>query len=605
MSDDLITSVIQLSSSGESKVSAEAPAEKNTQDADFKQVFSEENRKLVAAKSPVEDNEARKVLSQEEQNMPSGTSGEATSGQHLASDLRSSGNSLPNLSLHDRALAVGRVIYTADTVAVTNESLSRFMERQGLISNRLQSGSAGGVMKPIEADQSVVENTSSPRRSELAEGILADDKTLVAERFSVELSTETPSGPAPLRAGGAEDDSVNGVIPPSGGNANAGNANAGIGVTAPSGSNAITQLAVKQMINSRGSNTNDASSTLGRKVSAEKIDAAGQVLAQGDDSLSPVSGKQSADQTISPVIENKDLMEKAIRPTPGAQKDIVRGDLLPQKEVDTGPPGTELTREMKSFGEETPEIVSRKQHHQTGDQVNSSKVQVNRDFELARLEAASNKYQEAGNDKPSLSLSSSIDNLEASLKAYRDVSQVSEKDSLNNEAAYNRVEFKGALKEAQRMVASNSYNNLTDSYENWSAKFGEILAQRIAGYVNKENWHIQLRLNPASLGEISLEIELNEKGLEGRFGSNEESTRQLLQDTLPKLRLALRDLLDENQGLSFDVSEFGNADSGNEDQSEKNASPEIVEEINFESEVLLGRTLDARLSSVVGLDILV
>jgi len=600
MSDDLITSVIQLSSSGESKVSAEAPAEKNTQDADFKQVFSEENRKLVAAKSPVEDNEARKVLSQEEQNTPSGSSGEATNGQHLASDLRSSGNSLPNLSLHDRALAVGRVIYTADTVAVTNESLSKFMERQGLISNRLQSGSAGGVTKPIEADQSVLENTLSPRRSELAEGILADDNSLVAERSSVELSTETPSGPAPLRAEGAEDDSVNGVIPPSGGNANA-----GIGVTAPSGSNAITQLAVKQMINSRGSTTNDASSTPGRKVSAEKIDAAGQVLAQGDDSLSPVSGKQSADQTISPVIENKDLMEKAIRPTPGAQKDIVRGDLLPQKEVDTGPPGTELTREIKSFGEETPEIVSRKQHHQTGDQVNSSKVQVNRDFELARLEAASNKHQEGGNDKPSLSLSSSIDNLEASLKAYRDVSQVSEKDSLNNETAYNRVEFKGALKEAQRMVASNSYNNLTDSYENWSAKFGEILAQRIAGYVNKENWNIQLRLNPASLGEISLEIELNEKGLEGRFGSNEESTRQLLQDTLPKLRLALRDLLDENQGLSFDVSEFGNANSGNEDQSEKNASPEIVEEINFESEVLLGRTLDARLSSVVGLDILV
>ena len=204
-----------------------------------------------------------------------------------------------------------------------------------------------------------------------------------------------------------------------------------------------------------------------------------------------------------------------------------------------------------------------------------------------------------------MSLSSSIDNLEASLKAYRDVRQVSEKDSLINETAYIRVEFKGALKEAQRMVASNSYNNLTDSYENWSAKFGEILAQRIAGYVNKENWNIQLRLNPASLGEISLEIELNEKGLEGRFGSNEESTRQLLQYTLPKLRLALRDLLDENQGLSFDVSEFGNANSGNEDQSEKNASPEIVEEINFESEVLLGRTLDARLSSVVGLDILV
>ena len=129
------------------------------------------------------------------------------------------------------------------------------------------------------------------------------------------------------------------------------------------------------------------------------------------------------------------------------------------------------------------------------------------------------------------------------------------------------------------------------------------MAHRIAGYINRENWNIQLRLNPASLGEISIEIDFSEKGLEGRFGTNEESTRQLLQDTLPKLRLALREILEENQGLKFDVSEFGN--SSQDDEPEKNASPELVEEINFESEVLLGRTLDSELSSVVGLDILV
>ena len=64
-------------------------------------------------------------------------------------------------------------------------------------------------------------------------------------------------------------------------------------------------------------------------------------------------------------------------------------------------------------------------------------------------------------------------------------------------------------------------------------------------------------------------------------------------------------LLDENQELSFDVSDFGNSKSNDDAQSEKSASPDLVEEINFETEVLLGRTLDSRLSSVVGLDILV
>ena len=55
--------------------------------------------------------------------------------------------------------------------------------------------------------------------------------------------------------------------------------------------------------------------------------------------------------------------------------------------------------------------------------------------------------------------------------------------------------------------------------------------------------------------------------------------------------------------MKFDVSDFGN--SNQDDEAEKKASPELVEEINFESEVLLGHTLDSELRSVVGLDILV
>lgn len=63
--------------------------------------------------------------------------------------------------------------------------------------------------------------------------------------------------------------------------------------------------------------------------------------------------------------------------------------------------------------------------------------------------------------------------------------------------------------------------------------------------------------------------------------------------------------VDESQGLSFDVSDFGNSKASEDEQSEKSTSPDLVEEINFETEVLLGRTLDTHLSSVVGLDILV
>ena len=188
-------------------------------------------------------------------------------------------------------------------------------------------------------------------------------------------------------------------------------------------------------------------------------------------------------------------------------------------------------------------------------------------------------------------------------KTQREMSQNSPQESSYADAGQSRVEFKGALREAQRLVSAGNLNNLTDSYESWSSRFGEVLAHRIAGYINKETWSVHFRLNPASLGEISLEIDFNEKGLEGRFGSNEESTRQLLQDTLPKLRIALRDILEENQGLKFDV---GDNESSNRDSNrEREASNGIAEELNFESEVLVGRTMDPELGSMVGLDILV
>ena len=188
-------------------------------------------------------------------------------------------------------------------------------------------------------------------------------------------------------------------------------------------------------------------------------------------------------------------------------------------------------------------------------------------------------------------------------KTQREMSQNSPQESSYADAGQSRVEFKGALREAQRLVSAGNLNNLTDSYESWSSRFGEVLAHRIAGYINKETWSVHFRLNPASLGEISLEIDFNEKGLEGRFGSNEESTRQLLQDTLPKLRIALRDILEENQGLKFDVGD--NESSNRDSDRERDGSNGITEELNFESEVLVGRTMDSELGSMVGLDILV
>ena len=129
------------------------------------------------------------------------------------------------------------------------------------------------------------------------------------------------------------------------------------------------------------------------------------------------------------------------------------------------------------------------------------------------------------------------------------------------------------------------------------------MANRIAGHISQENWNVQLKMNPASLGQISLEIDFSERGLEGRIGASEEATRQLLQDTLPRLRLALREILEGGHGLKLDIGDFDQ--SNGQDRPEAHAAANVIDEINFETEVLVGHTLDPELSSMVGLDILV
>ena len=413
----------------------------------------------------------------------------------------------------------------------------------------------------------------------------------------------------------------------------------------PMGDDAVTQLAVKQVINSRGVvRAGKLEDSLARDLAPKAVDSeessklAQDHLKMVDGKLSTVSqetaeeaprgpyqGREAIDNSnkaagkgdpLSMVYQLNQAAKTALDVNQAREatspSNTLRGraDQLPVTQQFQGAVKSAAPDPEKAYDESTTKLqdnqddmLNKNQPLMTKEESESKKPQSNGQAELQRILASAQKASESGSERANSTLLNQLDVNEASAKAHRDLSHYTTQEVTNADSGQNRVEFKGALRDVQRLVASSTYNNLTDSYESWSSRFGEVLAHRIAGYINKENWNIQFRMNPASLGEISLEIDFSDKGLEGRFGSNEESTRQLLQDTLPKLRLALREILEENQGLKFDVSDFGN--SSQDDESEKNASPELVEEINFESEVLLGRTLDSELSSVVGLNILV
>ena len=57
----------------------------------------------------------------------------------------------------------------------------------------------------------------------------------------------------------------------------------------------------------------------------------------------------------------------------------------------------------------------------------------------------------------------------------------------------------------------------TEQYSNWSQRFGEILGQRLSVAINKGSWNVKLNLHPSSLGHIDITLDIGEKGIDGQI----------------------------------------------------------------------------------------
>jgi len=555
MSDDAITSISQFSANAEANQKLDKSAGAGPQHNDFKQIISLEENRLQSGNRKLANNIDTEATASGVENSPSKKLDEASAGQKGDGVSDSSGNTLPNLALHGGALAVGRVIYTTHSAAVTSESLSKFMARQGLVSETLMEGQVemDGRLQTLEQTRSEPYSDTT-NRFLLTKGLLA--------RGTNEGNKTISSSNEAFRRGDMES-----------------------GKLESEGAKSIAQRLVFEGKNGPETELNKVEAT---SPSEPFVQSNGKSISQTS---------QIKNITVDPIhIEKAGLLEiakhqpsrafwqdKSSNETAGLEEPL--GDSLAiDKDLKGGTVSKSGLSMVKNDGE---------------GKFPGSNGLIEKDQNLMTTDRTS----EIQKDKQSQSfLTQHVLEINAR-KTQREMNQNAPQESSYADAGQSRVEFKGALREAQRLVSAGNLNNLTDSYESWSSRFGEVLAHRIAGYINKDTWSVHFRLNPASLGEISLEIDFNEKGLEGRFGSNEESTRQLLQDTLPKLRIALRDILEENQGLKFDVGD--NESSNRDGDRERDGSNGITEELNFESEVLVGRTMDSELGSMVGLDILV
>ena len=78
-----------------------------------------------------------------------------------------------------------------------------------------------------------------------------------------------------------------------------------------------------------------------------------------------------------------------------------------------------------------------------------------------------------------------------------------------------------------------------EHYQQLADRLGQALAQRLQSQIERGEWKVQMRMDPASLGRIDMELDMRAGGLDAVFRSDNPLTRELIAQGLPKLRESL------------------------------------------------------------------
>lgn len=143
-------------------------------------------------------------------------------------------------------------------------------------------------------------------------------------------------------------------------------------------------------------------------------------------------------------------------------------------------------------------------------------------------------------------------------------------------------DIKAETRSPFREITTSAQQVQQNQLENVIQKFSEALGSRMINAIQQNNWNLQLKLNPASLGEINVALEFNDGNLEGKLYAADETTRALLQESLSRLKLGLKEGLENYQSVDVFIGERRqNPDDRNKPKNSNNQSLKIdlVEEI--------------------------
>ena len=140
-------------------------------------------------------------------------------------------------------------------------------------------------------------------------------------------------------------------------------------------------------------------------------------------------------------------------------------------------------------------------------------------------------------------------------------------------------------------------------YQQLADKLGQAVAQRLMGQIERGQWKMEMRMQPASLGHIHIELDMHAGGLDALFSSDNNLTRELLTQGSAKLK----DTLSQSgmEVASVWVNGDGSRKSGGNPtpgRNPKDVPGDVVREI--EAEKTVAAPARAESTATTGLNVL-
>jgi len=140
-----------------------------------------------------------------------------------------------------------------------------------------------------------------------------------------------------------------------------------------------------------------------------------------------------------------------------------------------------------------------------------------------------------------------------------------------------------------------------DYYMQLSRQLTEVLGKRLTAQIQRGSWHVEMDLHPKSLGRVEVQLEMKNGELEARFMATNATTRDLINEGMPRLREALLE-----HGTETAYKNLGEGNRGASD-GKSTASEQAAEESNggLSSEVETGSPKTGQSVTTDGLNVLV